>query len=69
MNPIENLWKLWKDRIEKANPFPTNRKELIFVSQRAWEELKMTDIGQTLADSMKSRIAALNISKGAPTKY
>jgi len=69
MTPIENLWKHWKDRIQKANPPPTTREELIEVAQQSWEELKTTNIGQTLADSMKNRIAALKISKGAPTKY
>jgi len=69
LNPIENLWKLWKDRVQKANPQPTNRGELIEVALAAWEELKTTDIGQTLADSIKRRIAAVKAAKGHPTKY
>jgi DDE superfamily endonuclease len=69
LNPIENLWKFWKDRIQKADPFPTNRQELIAAAQEAWEELRMTDIGQVLADSVKRRIDAVKASKGHPTKY
>lgn len=69
LNPIENLWKLWKDRVQKANPLPTNRNELIEVALAAWEELKTTNIGQTLADSIKKRIATVKAAKGHPTKY
>jgi len=69
LNPIENLWKLWKDLIQKTNPFPTNREELIAAAQAAWEELKMTDIGQALADSIRNSIAAVKAAKGHPTKY
>lgn len=69
LNPIENLWKLWKVRIKKANPQPINRVELIDVALTAWEELKETSIGQTLADSIKRRIAAVKVAKGHPTKY
>ena len=69
MTPIENLWKYWKDHIQKANPPPTTCEELIEVAQQSWEELKTTNIGQTLADSMKNCIVALKISKGAPTKH
>jgi transposase len=69
INPIENLWKLWKDGIEKARPQPTNREELITIAQKAWEKLQTTDIGQTLANSIKNRIAAVRIAKGQPTKY
>ena len=69
MNPIENLWKLWKDRIQKVEPFPTNREELISAAQIAWEELKMTNVGQVLADSIKKRVGTVMISKGHPTKY
>lgn len=69
INPIENLWKLWKDCIEKSHPQPTNHDELIEVVQRGWEELKTMDVGQTLADSIKNRIIAVKVAKGQPTKY
>lgn len=69
LNPIENLWKLWKDNIQKAKPTPTNREELIEVAGKAWEELKTTSIGETLVDSIKSRIKAVKSARGHPTKY
>lgn len=69
LNPIENLWKLWKDLIQKTDPFPTNREELILAAQTAWEELRTTGIGQVLADSIQNRINAVKASKGHPTKY
>jgi transposase len=69
LNPIENLWKLWKDRIQKSEPFPTNRDELISAAQRSWEELRTTNIGQVLANSIKKRVGTVRISKGHPTKY
>ena len=69
LNPIKNLWKLWKDLIQKTDPSPTNREMLIAAAQAAWEELKTTNIGQTLADSIKRRIAAVKAVKGSPMKY
>ena len=69
LNPIENLWKVWKDIIQKTEPFPKNRDELITAAYAAWEELKTTNIGRTLADSIKNRIAAVKVAKGRPTKY
>jgi transposase len=69
LNPIENLWKLWKHIIQKTEPFPKNREELIAAAQAAWEELKTTNIGQILADSIRRRIAAVKAAKGHPTKY
>ena len=69
LNPIENLWKLWKDLIQKSEPSPTNREELIAVAQAAWEQLKTTNVGQSLADSIKRRVIAVKVAKGWPTKY
>ena len=69
LNLIENLWKLWKDLIQKANPQPTDCDKLIEVAVAAWEELKMTEISQTLANSIKNRVVALKAAKGHPTKY
>jgi transposase len=69
INPIKNLWKIWKDHIQKTDPFPTNHEELITAAQTAWEGLKTTTIGQALADSIKKRINVVKASKGRPTKY
>ena len=69
LNPIENLWRFWKDRIQKANPQPTNRDEIIKLALASWEALKETNISQTLADSIKRRVAAVKAAKGHPTKY
>jgi hypothetical protein len=69
LNPIENLWKFWKDRVQRSDPYPTNRQELIAAAKAAWEDLRATDIGQVLADSVRRRVAAVKASKGQPMKY
>ena len=69
LNPIENLWKVWKDHIQKTNSFLTNHQELILAAQAAWEELRTTSIGQVLVDSIQNCIDAVRSSKGYPTKY
>lgn len=69
LNPIENLWKLWKDGIQKASPPPTNREELISAAEKAWDDLRSTHIGQILADSIKKRIEVVKKGKGRPSKY
>ena len=53
LNPIENLWKLWKDNIQKITSPPKNHQELIAAAQEAWEQLKMMNISQSLANSIK----------------
>ena len=69
LNPIKNLWKVWKDIIQKTKPFPKNHDKLIAAAHAAWEELKTTNIGRTLADSIKNHIAMVKVAKGQPTKY
>ena len=43
--------------------------ELISTAQEAWEKLKLTDISQTLASSIKKHANVVKILKGCPTKY
>ena len=63
--PMETLERPYP----KDPAFSYQRMELISAAQEAWEELKLTDIGQTLASSIKKRVNAVKISKGCPTKY
>ena len=69
LNLIENLWKVWKDHFQKANPQPTNRDEIIKVALASWEELKEMNISQMLANSIKRHVAAVKVAKGHLTKY
>jgi hypothetical protein len=53
LNPIENLWKLMKEKVEKTRP--TNLKDLEEIINRIWEEFSLTII-KSLVSNMNRRI-------------
>lgn len=75
LNPIENLWKLLKERICKAYPelgdMPKNAKAmeaLITAAIVVWEEFEDNLLGR-LVKSMNNRLEAVITAKGWYTKY
>lgn len=43
LNPIENLWSLWKSCRQAIHGFPINRLELIHQSQLVWATFNSSD--------------------------
>lgn len=75
LNPIENLWKLLKERIcgryPKLSDIPKNNQtmqRLCEAAVKVWEDFE-EDLLQTLAISMRSRLAAVIAAQGWYTKY
>ena len=72
MNPIENVWTLWKARMRKIFWDPDNRPhgrdEIIEVAQRVWEELPWGRISKWI-DGMPGRVAALARNGGGATRW
>lgn len=66
MNPIENLWQVFKSRVHKRKP--TNLNQLWeFISQE-WRNFTPQEI-QKLVGNMPKRVQALQKAKGGATKY
>lgn len=67
LNPIENLWKIVKDSVQKE-ALPKNREELIETIQRAWEGVSEEILG-TLISSMPCRLKAVIKAQGGHTRW
>ncbi len=75
LNPIENLWKLLKERICQLNPalsdMPKNQASkdlLVRTAIEVWEAFEK-EILEDLIDTMMHRIEAVIEAKGWYTKY
>lgn len=66
LNPIENLWSYWKDRIRERNP-QTLDKLQVYASQE-WNRITV-DICRKYISSMPRRLQAIIEAKGSYTKY
>ena len=66
LNPIENLWEIIDNKIERANV--KTSEELFEQINKAWREIDMR-IVDSLIESMPRRMKAVIKSKGGPTKY
>lgn len=67
LNPIENLWKIVKDTIQKEE-LPRNKEELVNTIHRAWEEVSLEMIEVLLA-SMPHRMKAVIKANGGSTRW
>jgi len=68
LNPIENIWKLLKDNIQKQKNFPKTVDELKTALSEEWSKFDVS-ILRKVVDSMPQRIEAALDAKGGPTKY
>lgn len=66
LNPIENLWKIVKDKLQEVKP--TNKHELWVAVQQAWYSIS-NETCRNLVDSMPKRCRAVLEKKGWNTKY
>ena len=67
LNPIENLWKILKDAIQKES-LPRNRDELVETLKRVWEEVDLQTINVLIA-SMPFRMEAVINAYGGSTRW
>jgi len=68
LNPIENIWKLLKNNVQKRDNFPRTISDLKIALKEEWAKCD-TSILRDIIDSMPRRITAVLQSKGGPTKY
>lgn len=67
LNPIENLWKIVKDKVQSTSR-PHNKEELVESLHRVWEEIP-SDILQTLIATMPARVKEVISAKGGSTRF
>ena len=72
INPIENMWLLWKRRFRRACQYPHLRphtqEQTIALAQEIWEGLQGGRI-YTWINKMPGRLEKLRQAKGGPIKY
>lgn len=68
LNPIENIWKIMKDNIQKRQDFPRNVNDLKTALKEEWSKLD-TSVLRRVVDSMPRRIEAVLNANGGSTKY
>jgi hypothetical protein len=66
LNPIENLWKILKDRVDELEP--STSKELENSIRKVWSEFTPSFI-QCFTVSMKSRLLQCKKASGANINY
>lgn len=66
LNPIENIWNVWKNNIEKRRP--TNMNALRLAIKESWKEIP-SHLCEKVVESMPRRLKAVIRAKGGPTKF
>lgn len=66
LNPIENLWKIVKDKQKKIKA--TSQKDLFNKITKIWKEIPIEQLNK-LIESMPSRMKAVIKAKGFHIKY
>ena|SRR5215475_8574681 len=68
MNPIEHVWKVLKEWVNKQLRHPKNAEELKTALLEEWEKIEIELINH-LIESMEDRVSALLRAKGGSTRY
>jgi transposase len=66
LNPIKNVWRLLKYRVEKR--FPHTKEDIKQYLQEEWEKIQVTDY-QKYTTSMRERCQAVMDAGGGHTKW
>ena len=68
LNPIENVWRIMKQRIKARTYFPGTVNEMRKAVQQEWARLRPVDFNQ-FVDSMPERIVELQKRAGMQTRW
>jgi transposase len=63
LNPIENVWRILKQRIKQQSRFPSTLSGMKQAVQEEWDKLQPSDFNKYI-DSMQGRIDQLRQRKG-----
>ena len=68
LNPIENVWRILKQRIKVRSRFPSTVAEMRVAVQEEWDRLQPSEFNKYI-DEMPQRIAQLKERKGMQTEF
>ena len=68
LNPIEQVWRIMKDRIYRRSPRPTKNSALLIAIQEEWDAITDEEIA-ALTSSLPARTAAVRDVHGGHTMY
>jgi len=68
LNPIENLWKILKDRVNRRQPRPMNVEAMAEALLEEWDEID-GDLLLRLCESMPNRIQLVIANRGYSCRY
>jgi transposase len=68
LNPIENVWRVMKERIKARDVFLSTLQEMKTAVQEEWDRLKPEEWNKYI-DSMPERIRQVKQRKGMQTEY
>jgi len=68
LNPIENVWHMLKDKLNKRRPHPANMQQMSEAVVQEWQQIPEEDI-LALVDSMPERIEAVIAAGGGHTRW
>ena len=68
LNPIENVWAILKDRIQKRRPQPRTTEQMNQAVQEEWAQLRPVDFAMAI-ESMPTRCRDVIIANGGAISY
>ena len=68
LNPIEDVWRIMKQRIKARQDFPDTVSKMRIAVQEEWDRLEPRDWNRSI-DSMPDRIQQVKQRKGMQTQY
>ncbi|KAJ1035952.1 hypothetical protein NDA13_000607 [Ustilago tritici] len=69
LNPIENIWYVFKNLLGKCLPVPKTRDELARAAEEVWNTQLMLEHINPVFDLMEHRVEQVLTKQGGPLKY
>ncbi|SPC62025.1 uncharacterized protein UHOD_12154 [Ustilago sp. UG-2017b] len=69
LNPIENIWYVFKNLLGKCLPVPKTRDELVRAAEEVWNTQITLEHINPVIDSMEHRMEQVLTKQGGPLKY
>jgi len=68
LNPIENIWNILKNKLDKRHPHPAGRQGMVEAIMGEWENIMEAEL-LPLVDSMPEGVPAVVLANGSYTRW
>jgi transposase len=68
LNPLENVWSILKNKVNRIMPRPTNADDLFEVARVCWEQINHEVVNGVVL-SMEKRVCQVSENKGKALRY